>query len=68
VDGPYRRELRETRRRWIGSSNQRIFFLTDRYGADDPCWLQANTVEIRLQEGIVSVNGFPIRGVELRKR
>src|SRR5438045_2810869 len=33
VDGPYVRELPETRRRWIGSSNQRIHFLTERYRA-----------------------------------
>src|SRR5262245_15348554 len=38
VDGPYVRELPETRRRWIGSANQRIHFLTGRYRADDPCW------------------------------
>src|SRR5215469_13687710 len=29
VDGPYRRDLPETRRRWIGSSNQRVHFLSD---------------------------------------
>ena len=59
VDGPYIRELPETRRRWIGSSNQVIHFLTDRYRADDPCWRMRNTVEIRLVDGELSVNGFP---------
>jgi len=59
VDGPYIRELPETRRRWIGSSNQVIHFLTDRYRADDPCWQMRNTVEIRLADGELSVNGFP---------
>jgi anaerobic ribonucleoside-triphosphate reductase activating protein len=59
VDGPYIRELPETRRRWIGSSNQEIHFLTDRYRADDPCWELPNTLEIRLQDGEVLVNGFP---------
>ena len=49
VDGPYIRELPDTRRRWIGSTNQRIHFLTDRYRADDPCWRQSNTLEIRLR-------------------
>src|SRR5262249_61154693 len=38
VDGPYVRELPDTTRRWIGSTNQRIHFLTDRYRADDPVW------------------------------
>jgi anaerobic ribonucleoside-triphosphate reductase activating protein len=59
VDGPYVRELPEKRRRWIGSANQRIHFLTDRYRADDLCWERANTLEIRLRGGEISVNGFP---------
>jgi anaerobic ribonucleoside-triphosphate reductase activating protein len=59
VDGPYVRELPETRRRWIGSSNQVIHFLTARYSADDPCWRMRNTVEVRLVDGELSVNGFP---------
>lgn len=59
VDGPYVRELPETARRWIGSTNQRIHFLTDRYRADDPCWRERNTLEIRVRGGEVSVNGFP---------
>src|SRR5438270_8174030 len=35
VDGPYQRELPEPRRRWIGSANREIHFLTDRYPAAD---------------------------------
>ena len=59
VDGPYVHELPETRRRWIGSSNQQIHFLSSRYRADDPQWLLPNTLEIRLTGGELSVNGFP---------
>jgi anaerobic ribonucleoside-triphosphate reductase activating protein len=61
VDGPYVRELPETRRRWIGSSNQRIHFLSDRCDPEDPRWLQKNTLEIRLKDGELTVNGFPAR-------
>ena len=61
VDGPYDRELPDTSRRWIGSTNQRIHFLTDRYRADDPCWKKKNTIEIRLDAAGLSVNGFPAR-------
>jgi anaerobic ribonucleoside-triphosphate reductase activating protein len=61
VDGPYVRELPDTARRWIGSTNQRIHFLTDRYRADDPCWRQRNTLEIRVRGNEISVNGFPSR-------
>jgi anaerobic ribonucleoside-triphosphate reductase activating protein len=59
VDGPYVREQPDTTRRWIGSANQRIHFLSDRYRADDPCWRERNTLEIRVRGGEVSVNGFP---------
>jgi anaerobic ribonucleoside-triphosphate reductase activating protein len=59
VDGPYVREQPDAERRWIGSTNQRIHFLTDRYRADDPCWRRRNTLEIRVDRAGVSVNGFP---------
>jgi anaerobic ribonucleoside-triphosphate reductase activating protein len=69
VDGPYVRELPETTRRWIGSSNQRVHFLSDRCDPADPRWLQKNTLEIRLIDGELSVNGFPARhAVGLWKR
>lgn len=61
VDGPYLREQPETRRRWIGSRNQRVHFLTDRYRPDDPCWTEANTLEIRVRGGEIIINGFPSR-------
>jgi anaerobic ribonucleoside-triphosphate reductase activating protein len=59
ADGPYIREQPETRRRWIGSANQQIHFLSDRYDPDDPAWLLPNTLEIRLAGGELTVNGFP---------
>lgn len=59
VDGPYIRELPDTQRRWIGSTNQVIHFLTERYRADDLCWQRSNTLEIRLRGNEVTVNGFP---------
>jgi anaerobic ribonucleoside-triphosphate reductase activating protein len=62
VDGPYVRESPDTQRRWIGSTNQRVHFLTDRYRADDPCWRRPNTLEIRVRGSEVSVNGFPAPG------
>jgi anaerobic ribonucleoside-triphosphate reductase activating protein len=58
VDGPYVRELPDDERRWIGSTNQRIHFLTDRYHFDDR-WKKRNTLEIRLHNGELTVNGFP---------
>jgi len=69
VDGPYLRDQPERRRRWIGSANQRIHFLSDRYRGDDPRWLLPNTLEIRLRGPELTVNGFPARSaVGLWKR
>jgi anaerobic ribonucleoside-triphosphate reductase activating protein len=62
VDGPYVRESPDTLRRWVGSTNQRVHFLSDRYRPDDPCWRQRNTLEIRVRGDEVSVNGFPAPG------
>jgi anaerobic ribonucleoside-triphosphate reductase activating protein len=59
VDGRYERELPDTERRWIGSANQRIHFLTNRYRADDPCWKKKNTLEIRFDASGLALNGFP---------
>lgn len=69
IDGPYDKTRPDTTRRWIGSTNQQIHFLTERYGADDPQWSEPNTLEIRLQAGELSVNGFPAKSaVGLWKR
>ena len=68
VDGPYVRELPDTERRWIGSTNQRIHFLTDRYHYDER-WQKKNTLEIRLIGRELTVNGFPSKSaVGLWKR
>ena len=62
VDGPYLRDRPEAGRRWIGSSNQRIHAISDRYRIDDPAWLAPNTLELRLDGVTLSVNGFPALG------
>lgn len=59
VDGPYLRDQPDTTRRWIGSRNQRVHFLSDRHRPDDPCWRQPDTLELRLANGELTVNGFP---------
>lgn len=58
VDGPYLREQPDAERRWIGSRNQRIHFLTTRYSLDEQ-WQQKNTLEIRVDRNGITVNGFP---------
>lgn len=59
VDGRFERDQPERERRWIGSTNQVMHFLSDRYRADDPRLRAKNTVEIRLRKGELVVNGWP---------
>jgi anaerobic ribonucleoside-triphosphate reductase activating protein len=61
VDGRYDASLPERHRRWIGSSNQRIWFFTERYSDRD--FRGANTVELRLEGGVLTVNGWPAPSV-----
>lgn len=72
VDGRYEQSLRTTDRRWVGSKNQVMHFLTDRYSPDDPQFTAANTVELRLTSNAVTLNGWPIDGAKtgsfLRRR
>lgn len=72
VDGRYEQELRTTDRRWVGSSNQVMHFLSERYSANDPQFSAPNTVELRLQGNIVTINGWPLNGAKtgdfLRRR
>lgn len=62
VDGRYVEGKRTTTRRYIGSDNQVLHFLSDRYSPADPRFLEGNTLEIRFKDGFVTVNGFPIKG------
>lgn len=59
VDGPFVKTKPDRRRRWVGSTNQQVHFLTDRYSAEDACWSQPNTIELRWVDGELHVNGFP---------
>lgn len=62
VDGRYEASLRTTARRWVGSSNQRVHFLTDRYREGDPCFAEPNTLEIHVRGDEVVINGWPLDG------
>lgn len=63
VDGRYDRTRPEPPpphgRRWLGSTNQVMHHLTSAYAIDDPRLRAANTIEIRLSRGALSINGWP---------
>jgi anaerobic ribonucleoside-triphosphate reductase activating protein len=66
VDGRYEREQPETRRRWIGSRNQVLHFLTSRYSPEDPRFTAPNTAEVHLVDGKLIINGWPELANRLR--
>ncbi len=66
VDGRFEQGLPETKRRWLGSTNQAMHFLTQRYTPDDPRFSGANTVELRLTREGLTVNGWPALANGLR--
>lgn len=72
VDGRYDRTRPEPPppigRRWIGSANQTMHFLTAAYSETDPRMRAANTIEIRLVEGRLLINGWPSADALLRRR
>ncbi|MCK6511486.1 radical SAM protein [Myxococcota bacterium] len=63
IDGPYLPAQHSHKRRWIGSDNQQIHFLSPHYAHlrdEQAGWPAANnTIEIRLHNGQISINGFP---------
>lgn len=72
VDGRYEQSTPEKERRWLGSSNQVMHFLTPRYQPDDSRFLAPNTLELRFENGELTINGWPgaadaLRGPGARK-
>lgn len=60
IDGPYRHDLADLSRPWVGSANQRYHFLTDRYRhLESRLRDYQNRIEVRLQaDGTILVNGM----------
>lgn len=58
IDGAYIEEKREFVRPWVGSSNQRFLFLTDKYSEKD-IERTNNRLEIRItRDGKIQINGM----------
>ena len=67
VDGPYIESQQINDRRWIGSANQQVHFLSPRYrhmSEEEEGWDRGpNTVELRYVDGQIQINGFPHKEV-----
>jgi anaerobic ribonucleoside-triphosphate reductase activating protein len=63
VDGPYDATQPDTERRWIGSRNQRVHYLSPRHDASiEPLPDHGRDLEVRIgAQGQVQLNGWPVR-------
>lgn len=60
IDGEYIEELYDESRGFIGSSNQKIYFLTDFYNKDDfNKNSNYNSIDIFIDSNSISINGWP---------
>ncbi len=59
VDGRYERDKPDASRRWIGSSNQQLHFLSERHHPAQPEFGGGETIELRLIDGELIINGWP---------
>lgn len=61
IDGPYVQEQYDTERDWIGSKNQRIHFLSNKYEPGIEKNSSKHSVEFIVSDTEVQVNGWPIK-------
>ena len=66
VDGRYDASRRTLTRRYIGSDNQVLHFLSPRYTPEDPRLHAPNTLELRMRGGEITLNGWPVLGPRTR--
>lgn len=59
VDGRYQRDKPDSTRRWIGSTNQQLHFLSARHHPTQPEFSAGETIELRLVDGELIINGWP---------
>lgn len=60
IDGEYIEELYDENRGFIGSSNQKVYFLTDFYNKDDfDKNSNYNSIDIFIDKKSISINGWP---------
>lgn len=59
VDGPFIQEQFDTERDWIGSKNQKLYFLSDRYKAGIEYEHKEHSMDILVSERNLLINGWP---------
>ncbi|WP_029542173.1 4Fe-4S single cluster domain-containing protein [Selenomonas sp. AB3002] len=60
VDGEFVEALYDGNRDWVGSTNQRVMFLSNRYNEGVEYEHGVHSTEIRVSTNIIGINGWPI--------
>ena len=60
VDGEFVAELYDDERDWVGSTNQRVIFLSARYSSGIEYEHGTHRTEIRVSENTIKLNGWPV--------
>lgn len=60
VDGEFFEELYDEERDWVGSTNQRVIFLSSRYSKGIEYKDGIHRVEIQISADCIGINGWPI--------
>lgn len=59
VDGPFLQELYDEERTWVGSQNQHVIFLTNRYTPGIEYTHPDRTMELLISDKDILINGWP---------
>ena len=59
VDGSYNQDLPDIERGWVGSRNQKVIFLTEKYPKGIEFQKHERMMEIQITNSTISVNGWP---------
>ena len=62
VDGSFIEEQYDTERDWVGSTNQRVILLTDRYKQGVEYQKQERVMDIKASTSDIAINGWPFMG------
>lgn len=59
VDGPFIREEYDEERDWVGSKNQKVIYLSDRYSPGVEYQNKERTMEFLISDNNILINGWP---------
>lgn len=59
IDGPFMEDEYDDERDWIGSKNQRVIYLTERYSANIERFNGKHKMEIIIDNSSMHINGWP---------